>query len=155
MVHGSQALHQRHFIASGSEAGSRRSVLSAEPGPQEKRIYADSSLGMSLWPSRLVPLRSAAGHSRGPACVEWGQLLLPSPGLSQATDGCSARLRPWSPAGGPPAFSLIDDWMSLSLGKMFPFTFLLACLGRLCAYEHVYMCFSKTCRIFTGKRRPS
>ena len=30
-------------------------MVSAEPGLQERRICADSSLGMSLWPSRLAP----------------------------------------------------------------------------------------------------
>ena len=52
--------------------------------------------------------------------MDRGQLFLPGPGLGQATDGCSARLRPWSAAGRPPAFFLIDDWMSLSLGKIYP-----------------------------------
>ena len=87
--------------------------------------------------------------------MDRGQLLLPGPGLGQATDGCSTRLRPWSAAGGPPAFSLIDDLDEFVAWEDLSFTFLLACLGRLCAYEHVYMCFSKTCLIFTGKLRPS
>ena len=93
---------------------------------------------MALSPGAL--LQAAADGSGGPACVDPGRFLLPGPGLLQVTESCSVRLRPWSAAGGPPAFSLVDDWMSLSLGKIYHFTFLLACLGRLCAYKHVYMC---------------
>ena len=154
-IKGTPLLLAVRLAAGGPSWALRTEVVSAEPSPQEKRVCAVSSLGLSLWPSGLAPpplccwsLRRACLHGPGTALPAWSWA---RPGdrrlLREAqTLECSRETT-----------CLFSDWWldELVAWEDLSFTFLLACLGRVCAYEHVYMCFSKTCLIFTGKLRPS